>query len=306
VPEFAKAIAEAILGSRLAFRTGSYFSEPRGLVLSFHNVLSERVEPRGDRSLHVPVSTFCEIVDWLAEAFEVVPLDQVLNTDPVAGGRPRAAITFDDAYQGAIAVAIPELIVRRLPATVFAISGAVEGQTFWWDALADGYAGGMPAEIRETALCVARGREAEVLDWAIRNGHPIAELDGEFVAAPWSAIEGAAGFPGIAIASHTRSHPNLATLPIEELMEELAGSRHEIQARIPACRPWLAYPYGHSSPAVESAAAKAGYEMAFRVSGGVVLAGDDSPEMYSLPRLNIPAGLSLRGFRIRAAGMLGR
>jgi peptidoglycan/xylan/chitin deacetylase (PgdA/CDA1 family) len=134
----------------------------------------------------------------------------------------------------------------------------------------------------------------------------LAELDGEFIAASWDAIRRAASLPGISIASHTRTHPNLASLELEVLAEELAGSRAELQQMIPESRPWLAYPYGLCSPAVERAAADAGYEAAFRVTGGVLRGGDPLPSRFALPRLNIPAGLSLRGFRLRAAGLLGR
>jgi peptidoglycan/xylan/chitin deacetylase (PgdA/CDA1 family) len=243
------------------------------------------------------------MVDWLAEVFTVVPLDQVFSSEEAPDGQPRAAITFDDAYEGAISVAIPELVVRGLPATVFTIVSAEEGQTFWWDALADRYPAGMPVEVREAALSAGRGIGDEVLDWAVRNQHAIASLEGEFVAAPWSAIDRAAALPGITIASHTATHPNLLALSSDELEKELTRARLELQTRIPTSRPWLSYPYGHSSPAVERSAARAGYLMAYRVSGGVVFRGDEEPATYSLPRLNIPAGLSLRGFRMRATGL---
>lgn len=297
---------EAILGNRTVLSAGSFLRAPQALVLAFHNVLSEQVEPRGDRSLHFPVRVFCQIVDWLAERTRVVPLDRVFSSTPGKDGRLRVAITFDDAYHGAISVAVPELVVRGLPATIFTISDACDGQTFWWDALADGYSTGMPTEVREAALSEARGRGTEVLDWAVRNRHPIAELEGEFAAATWSAIDRAAALPGITIASHTKSHPNLPMLSSAELEEELTGSRVDLESRIPASRPWLSYPYGHASQAVERAAAVAGYEMAFRVSGGVVCRGDDLVAPFALPRLNIPAGLSLRGFQVRAIGLVRR
>jgi peptidoglycan/xylan/chitin deacetylase (PgdA/CDA1 family) len=252
------------------------------------------------------VTNFCTLVDWLAAEFDVVPLDQALDSPDSPEARPRAAITFDDAYVGAISVAIPELWRRRLPATVFAITDTEPGQTFWWDALADGFVDGMPDSIRDAALTEARGDETAVRAWAHSQGLPLSELEGEFVASSWESIRLAAKLPGITIASHTRSHPNLAVLGTEGVTEELEGSRLELQRRIPASRPWLAYPYGLSSPMVETAAQSAGYELAFRVTGGVMRRRDPPPSRHALPRLNIPAGLSLRGFRLRAAGLLGR
>jgi peptidoglycan/xylan/chitin deacetylase (PgdA/CDA1 family) len=306
MPDLAKAAAEAVLGNPLSLRILSAGLEPRTLVLAFHNVVSERTTPRGDRSLHLSVGTFCDIVDSLAESFDVVSLDQAFHSPDSAEGKPRAAITFDDAYVGAITVAIPELWRRRLPATVFAISSAKPGQTFWWDALADGFPDGMPDAIRETALTEARGCEAEVRVWATRQGLPLAELEDEFVAASWDSIRLASRLPGITIASHSRSHPNLAMLDSEDLSDELERSRDELLRAVAESRPWLAYPYGLSSPVVERAAEAAGYEMAFRVTGGALRSKDALPSRYAFPRLNIPAGLSLRGFRLRAAGLLGR
>ena len=301
-----KQSAEAILGNPLSYRLISSGVRPRSLVLAFHNVLPEGTKPRGDRSLHLPVEAFCEVVDWLAEAFEVVPLDQAFGPVNAESEKPRAAITFDDAYDGAISVAIPELWRRRLPATVFAISEAEPGQTFWWDALADGFPDGMPQPIREAALTEARGAESAVRAWAAKRGCSLATLDGEFVAAPWDAIRRASRLPGITIASHTRTHPNLGALEAEELASELEGSRIQLQQIIPESRPWLACPYGLSTPTVERAAEVAGYELSFRVMGGVVLSRDAAPSPHALPRLNIAAGMSLRGLRLRAVGLLGR
>lgn len=306
MPEPVKPAAEAVLGNPFSFRLISASLRPRTLVLAFHNVMSEGTSPRGDRSLHLPVVVFCDIIDWLADTFDVVPLDQAFEMNDPPSAKPRVAITFDDAYEGAISVAIPELWRRRLPATVFAISAAEPGQTFWWDAIADGFPDGMPDAIRETALGEARGGEDEVRVWAADRELPVAALDGEFVAASWESIRRASRLPGITIASHTRSHPNLTALSAPELTSELEDSRLELRQLIPVSRPWLAYPYGLSSPAVEAAAEAAGYELAFRVQGGVVRSKDATPPRYALPRLNIAAGLSLRGVRLRAAGLLGR
>jgi peptidoglycan/xylan/chitin deacetylase (PgdA/CDA1 family) len=306
MPDALKPATEALVGNPLSYRLLSAGLRPRSLVLAFHNVISEHTEPRGDRSLHLPVDVFCEIVDWLADAFHVLPLDRVIEQTDYPGAKPRAAITFDDAYEGAISVAIGELWQRRLPATVFAISAAEPGQTFWWDALADTFPAGLPASIREAAVGEARGGEAQVRAWAADRGLPLATMSDEFVAASWESVRDASRLPGITVASHTRSHPNLTALSATGLSAELEGSRVELERVVPGSRPWLAYPYGLSSHSVEVAAREAGYELAFRVTGGVVRSKDPPPPRFALPRLNIPAGLSLGGFRLRAMGLLGR
>lgn len=306
MPSVAKSIAEEIFGSRLAFAVADMLRPPRELVLAFHNILPEGVPPRGDRSLHLSVTGFRDILDWLPNAFDVVPLDDVFAGPGEEGARPRAAITFDDAYEGAIAVGIPELQRRGLPATVFVVSGAESGQTFWWDSLADRFPGGLPAELRETALTGAHGREDEVRSWARMNAYPMAQMSGPFVAASWDEIERSAALPGVTIGSHTRTHANLASLDRADVANELIESQRELATRMPGVRRWLAYPYGRLSPVAERAAEEAGYEMALRVNGGTTLRSDNASPRFRLPRLNVPAGLTLAGFRLRAAGLLGR
>ena len=306
MPGLLKPIAEKALGNRLAFRAVSLIRRPKALVLAFHNVLPDGVRPRGDRSLKLPVDSFRAIIDWIPDAFDVVPLDSVFAESGFESERPRAAITFDDAYEGAISVGIPELQRRGLPATVFVVSGADSSQTFWWDALADGFPDGLPPKLREAALTKAKGRDEDVRAWAYENGLPMVGMSGAFVSASWDEIERTAALPGVTIGSHSRTHANLAALIHAELVTELVESRRDLSARLPGTRPWLAYPYGRYSREVELASEHAGYEFACRVSGGTVLRRDDPVPLYRVPRLNIPAGLTLAGFRLLAAGLLGR
>ena len=143
-----KRFAEALLGNEGTARILSRWNAPVSLVLAFHNVLPEGVTSRGDRSLHLSISTFREIVDWLSEAFDLVPLDALFRESDESTGRPRVAITFDDAYVGALSEAVPELERRGIPATIFAVTGVNGGHTFWWDALADSFPAGLPPDLR--------------------------------------------------------------------------------------------------------------------------------------------------------------
>jgi hypothetical protein len=67
--------------------------------------------------------------------------------------------------------------------------------------------------------------------------------------------------------------------------------------------PWLTYPYGLSSPEAERVAAAEGYAGALRVSGGW-MGPANAVNRFALPRYNVPAGLSIRGFDLRTAGIL--
>ena len=107
----------------------------RGLVLAYHNVVPDSSPGFGDRSLHLPRGLFMRQLESLLATHTVVPLEQVLDA-PVAGRRPRAAITFDDGYRGAVLLGVAELAKRGVPATLFVVPSFVGKGPFWWDALA--------------------------------------------------------------------------------------------------------------------------------------------------------------------------
>ncbi|MGH7719607.1 MAG: polysaccharide deacetylase family protein, partial [Gemmatimonadaceae bacterium] len=114
-------------------------------------------------------------------------------------------------------------------------------------------------------------------------------------------LSAAARMPGITLGSHSWSHPDLSQLSREQLGEELTRPLAWLRERYQTVVPYLTYPYGLSSPAVEEAARAAGYRAALRVSGG--WATSTARERYALPRLNVPAGLSANGFALRASGL---
>ncbi len=116
-------------------RLGRSLSRSRVLVLAYHNIVPEGAEDAGDPSLHLPEKQFARQLDLLVETHTIVPLQSAL-TDAWEPNRPRAVITFDDAYRGAVTVGIDEIVRREIPATVFVTPAFVDGRSFWWDALA--------------------------------------------------------------------------------------------------------------------------------------------------------------------------
>jgi peptidoglycan/xylan/chitin deacetylase (PgdA/CDA1 family) len=113
----------------------------------------------------------------------------------------------------------------------------------------------------------------------------------------------AARYPGLNLGSHTWSHPNLTRLTDAELAEELTRPLGWLRERFPRVIPWLTYPYGLTDERVARATGRARYEAALRVDGGWF---GPSPARFSLPRFNVPAGLSSAGFRLRLAGLFCR
>lgn len=271
------------------------------VVLAYHNVVPDGEPCGGDRSLHLPQREFARQLDLVRRTHDVVPLPALAGSR--RGGRPRAAITFDDAYQGAVTAGVEELARRGLPATVFVAPAFVGGASFWWDVLSDAGGGGLPPELRERCLAELRGRDAGIRRWAGERGLPLAEVPPHQTGATEAQLDAACRAGGIALGAHTWSHPNLAALPEEELEEELVRPLRWLRERFSPVLPWLTYPYGLATPAVEDAARRAGYDGAFRVDGGW-MPPHPARAQHSLPRVNVPAGASLEHFELRTSGLI--
>lgn len=301
----------------------------RVLVLAYHNVVPDGGNPGGDRSLHLSRRDFSDQLDAVVETHQVVPLDEALDTaaSPAAeagneGGRPRAVVTFDDAYRGAMTCGLEELERRGLPATVFVSPGMLGADGFWWDLLSSGDRrddlpagagsfgddlaggrGGDPAD-REALLRDEAGRGDAILERAREEEWPMAPQPDHARPVRRDELLEAAGRPGVTFGAHGWSHANMARLDADELEEELVRPWTWLERELgEAFLPVLAYPYGRCSDAAAGAAREAGYRAAFTVTGGSLDPADVS-DSFRLPRTNIPAGVSVDGFRLRALGLL--
>jgi peptidoglycan/xylan/chitin deacetylase (PgdA/CDA1 family) len=270
----------------------------RALVLAYHNVVPDSQPPFGDRSLHLPLRLFVRQLESLLATHTVVPLEQLLEA-PAAGRRPRAAITFDDGYRGAVRLGVAELARRGLPATLFVVPGFVGKGPFWWDALAAER--GVDAGLRGRALDELQGKDAAVRSWAARHGIPSGAVPEWALVASEEELRSATRNPGITLGSHTWTHPNLARLTAAELGEELRRPLTWLRERFASVTPWLSYPYGLAAPAVEAAARDAGYAAALALGGGSF--PPTRVNRWAVPRENIPSGLSPNGFVIRSSGL---
>lgn len=97
-------------------------SGPGSTVLCYHLVGAGTGSP-----VDLPAGMFRRHMEELAEGAEVVPLERAVEDPPAGGGRPRVALTFDDAYRNFREAAYPVLAELGLPATLFVPVGFVEG-----------------------------------------------------------------------------------------------------------------------------------------------------------------------------------
>jgi peptidoglycan/xylan/chitin deacetylase (PgdA/CDA1 family) len=138
-------------------------------------------------------------------------------------------LTFDDGFLGVYEHAAPVLQELGWPATVFLVSQLVGGRDVW-----------------------------------CQTQYP----DG--VTYPLLAMKhiDAMRHMGFSFHSHTRLHPDLTTLSDEELVNELAGARQDLEDMLDEEVRYLAYPYGKYNDHVINAALAAGYEAAFSTQPG--------------------------------------
>lgn len=274
---------------------------PAATVFCYHNIVPDPLENRaGDGPLHLGASRLHAHLDWIDSAFDVVPVGEIVrrirNGGPVRG---LAALTFDDAYQGAVSVALPLLRARRFPATVFVVSEASQRPApFWWDRL--GLEGRLNAATRSRCVDQLGGRATSIAA-AYPPRDEVTCPDVLFPAA-LTEIRAVLG-DGIDAGSHTLTHPNLTALPARELDKELAGSRAALADAFGAEPRLVSYPYGLTNAAVRAAAEHAGYDGGISLSYGRVLPGSDP---FDLIRVNVPATLSVDAMACWASGLRWR
>lgn len=270
------------------------------IILAYHDIVPTGERTAGEAPLHLPQAAFAAQLDALVRTHDVVRLDDALAPRAGPGARPRAVITFDDAYRGALTAGVAELAARRLPATVFVPPGLLGDRVFWWDALASGPNGLVPDATRRRALDALGGSGDAILADASR-GAMLRDIPPYARSATEDELHRAVDVAGITLGSHSWTHPNLASLAAGALADELARPLAWLRARFTGTLPYLTYPYGISSALVERASERAGYHGALCISGGWVSAHSDA---FAIPRTDVPAGLSLAGFRLRVAGVL--
>lgn len=155
-----------------------------------------------------------------------------------------AAVAFDDALAGVSRHALAVLAQEAVPATLMVVSTGWGQEPAWWPGV---------------ARTMTRH---EVLD--------------AVAAAPEDAP--------VHVAGHTRTHASLPTLGAEELREEVAGSRSDLEDLLGRSVDLFAYPFGHHDRAVRDAVAEAGFRAAFTFLNGRIT-GPEEP--LRLPRLTM-------------------
>lgn len=298
-------------------------------VLTYHHVERSDADPPPYPRATVSPEAFAEQMLWLRQHCHVVSMEELLVAVERRTGLPARSVlvTFDDGYRDFGTRAWPVLRGLGLPATLF-VPTAFPGdpaRRFWWERLHHALlhtvrrdalvtpVGPLSLEsagMREQAYTRLRAHvkqmpHAEALEWVEATCRDLATPPPPPAVLSWEELRGLAG-QGVTVGSHTRTHPLLNRIPIEQARTEIAGSLRDLQRELGGVLPILAYPGGAYDPQVMRIAAEAGYRLAFTTTRGLNRLERVHP--LELRRINVGRATSLALLRAQlvtpAAGAL--
>ena len=238
---------DAVAGRLLAPAVVRATARRRLAVLTYHGVQDR------DR--------FAAHLDWLARHTKPLSLDEAIET--LLGHTPPEAlatlVTFDDADRSLIEIGAPLLERRGIPAAAFVVAGLLDrDEPFWWEEVTALGGARAPELIAELKQVPNRDRLAAINDLRARatGERPRARHLGRD---DLVALEAA----GVAIGSHSLTHPCLDRCADEEISREVAASRDVLATTLGRPPQAFAYPNGSRDARVEHAVRVAGYEVAF-------------------------------------------
>ncbi len=285
-------------------------------VLIFHRVL----EQRDDLLTDVPdVAQFYDLMCVVRDCFNVIDLEEGARGLSSGSLPPRAAsITFDDGYADNARVALPILHRLGLTATFFITTGYLDGGRMWNDTVIESVRRWREPEMNLRSLglgshtvATAADRRAAIdallvrlkyMDHGQRNETVdiIEELCGCELPDSLMMTTGQVrelAKRGMAIGSHTVSHPILSRIGMRAVEREIAESKDTLQSITGTDVRLFAYPNGRPNTDYRlehvELVQKLGYRAAVSASIGVASLRSDR---YQLPRI-APWHWDARGFR---------
>lgn len=290
------------------------------LILAYHNIISDDDTRQGDQSLHLTQSSFSLQLDSLLRTHDIICMQDFLTfqqepreTPGSSSGkrsRPKAVITFDDAYRGSLTTGMEELTKRNLPATVFVTPGYLGDKAFWWDLMTPQGETGMSDAVRNMYLNEMQGMGDRIIaDDRSINGNDSGMAPAFRSVHVEELRDTLSTYQHLTVGSHTWSHANLKALPPQLLKSELKKSKDWLESHVPASFvPVISYPYGLADSRVWHSVEETGYTHGFMIDGGWAETSVDKSAQSELclPRLNIPSEVTRNGFILRTSGIINR
>jgi peptidoglycan/xylan/chitin deacetylase (PgdA/CDA1 family) len=137
------------------------------------------------------------------------------------------AVTFDDGFQSVLENAVPELVKRSIPFTMFVPSGCLGTRPCW---------------VQDPKHPSWEERVLSAAELRSLASHPLATLG-----------------------SHSITHPNFLDIDSDHVRKELVQSKADLEAAAETEVDLFSFPHGAHNPALVAEARRAGYRRVFTI-----------------------------------------
>jgi len=174
------------------------------------------------------IPRFARQMDLLKKLVRPVSADQL---ESLSEGIHHAAVTFDDGFQSLYENALPVLLERQIPSTVFVPAGCIGCRPSWPDD-----------------------------SWDLNPDEPVM-TESQIRALPveW-----------VTVGSHSMTHADLRALSDDEIGKELVESKERLELITNRRVSFFSLPYGGYDARVAECIARAGYQGVFNSSPGSI------------------------------------
>ncbi|MEL7534612.1 MAG: polysaccharide deacetylase family protein [Bacteroidota bacterium] len=282
------------------------------LILCYHGVARTSSLPYNGR--HIERNIFEKHLQYYRRYFDVLPLDEVFARvgEERLAERPTLAITFDDGYLNNLQEALPLLAKYEMPATVFALGGALDGsiQRVWTDTLdmlrvmraGEGIEwDGQTFRLRANHYYADSGKHIYDYFQTYARGErdpQIAALGKKYALEAWveqkapdfwrlmspSQLQALDASAWVDVQFHTHSHYDLAFREAAEIKTELSAGKKALESLLQHEVHSLAFPFGRYTQQVKEIARELGFKQQLALAYQL---DADKQETDILPRLNV-------------------
>jgi peptidoglycan/xylan/chitin deacetylase (PgdA/CDA1 family) len=212
-------------------RLAAWWNRKRVIILCYHGVTERSRRHASDRAgLHIRADRFEAQLDYLRRHYNVISLADFLESRENKVQLPdySVVLTFDDGYRNFLTTALPRLIARNLPVSVFLITDRIASEN-------------------QSHNGWSESDDETFLSW-----NEVKELQKH----------------GVEFGSHTCSHQKLSEIARLEAERELRVSHQTIAAHLSQARMPFAFPYGAYSEAVIEMTRELPYTCALTTDAG--------------------------------------
>jgi peptidoglycan/xylan/chitin deacetylase (PgdA/CDA1 family) len=224
-------------------------------------------------------------LSYLKRVCDLVALSDVQQP---GRGRPRAVITLDDGHRGNAAL-LPVFIKHGIKPTIFICSGVVaRPREFWWL---------NPVAAQKGIERLKRLPDSQRMAELASSGYS----DTAFAKPKGlSAREIASMLPHVDFESHTKFHPVLTNCDDDRCLDEIAGSKHQVESLTGRTCDHFAYPNGSYGEREIALLKTVGYKTARTCDAGW---NDAHTDPFRLRALEIGDDATLGWFAVQLTGL---